>query len=290
MLAPDGSRCGPYTRGLLRRRPVWDGERWLLLKEAAVYGDSPRHAFLVQPPETVRRPNPADRDGASAVWESTIKPALAIVGTVAVARNMGLAARTVRAWASGERRPEKPSEVARAIVAVARQAGSGLSSDEHLRAEEICGELPGRAAAAQRFFSVMVAMLAERCGGARALARAMTGEGDTDLEPTVRRWLALSGSELRPIGDLNRIVARVAKFSRAETRKMRRRIVTEPRPAGDRQAIVAHLSLAHGAEKPLMLTLEETLALPAALALAALLALVCQTISRALEASRRTAT
>jgi hypothetical protein len=51
MLAPDGSRCGPYTRGVLRRRPVWDGERRLVLKEAVVYGDNPRRAFSVRLPE-----------------------------------------------------------------------------------------------------------------------------------------------------------------------------------------------------------------------------------------------
>jgi hypothetical protein len=50
----------------------------------------------------------------------------------------------------------------------------------------------------------------------------------------------------------------------------RRRISTEQGPAGDRQAIVGYLSLTHGAEKPVMLTPEETLALPAALGLAAL--------------------
>jgi hypothetical protein len=82
----------------------------------------------------------------------------------------------------------------------------------------------------------------------------------------VRRWLGLAHDELRPIGDLNRIVARLAKFSRSETRKIRRRIVTEPGPAGDRQAIVLHLSLAYGAAKPAVLTLEEARALPAALA------------------------
>jgi hypothetical protein len=60
--------------------------------------------------------------------------------------------------------------------------------------------------------------------------------------------------------------------------KMRRRVVTEPGPAGDRQAIVECLSLAYGAEKPVMLTPEETLALPAALAIAALLLVVCQTV------------
>jgi hypothetical protein len=51
---------------------------------------------------------------------------------------------------------------------------------------------------------------------------------------------------------------------------MRRRIDAEPGPAGDRQAVIAHLYLAHGAEKPVILAPEETLVLPAALAIATL--------------------
>jgi hypothetical protein len=94
------------------------------------------------------------------------------------------------------------------------------------------------------------------------------------------RWVALAGKEPRPIGDLDGILACLAKYSRSEITKTQRRIRTEPGPAGDRQAIVGHLSLAHGADEPVMLMLEETLALPAALALAALLALVRLAISR----------
>jgi hypothetical protein len=100
----------------------------------------------------------------------------------------------------------------------------------------------------------------------------------------VRRWLALARKEPRPINELNRFVARLAKFSRAEIRKMRRRIVTENGPAGDRQAVVAYLSLAFGAEKPWVPSPEEAFVFPTALALAAMLALVCQTIGRIREA------
>jgi hypothetical protein len=288
MLALDGSRCRPYTRGVLLRRPVRDGGRWVLVKAVAVYGDDPRHAFSVPPPETVRQRNPADRDDASAVWERAIKPALATVGPAAVARKMGLAARSARAWAAGQRRPERPREVAHAIVAVACEAGLGLPGDDHLRAEEICGELPGRPAAVQCFASVMIALLAERAGGIRVLARAMAGSGQADLEPTVRRWLALGRGELRPIADLNRVAARLAKFSRAEIKKMHRRMPREPGPAGDRQAILAHLSLVHGAEKPAVLAPAEMLALPAALVVTALFPLVCQVIRPILEALPRT--
>jgi hypothetical protein len=199
----------------------------------------------------------------------------------------GLPHGTARAWTAGERRPENLREVARAIVALARDAGLGLPSDDHLRAEEICAELPVRAAAVQCFTSVMVMSLAERCGGVRALARTMAGEGATDLEPTVRRWLALVGNEPRPIGELNRILARLAKFSRSEIRKTHRRSRTEPGAAGDRQAIVAHLSLGQGAEKPSVLTPEEMFALPIALAVAGLFVIVCQAISRIFEAAPR---
>jgi hypothetical protein len=123
MLAPDGSRCGPYTRGVLRRCPVRDGERWLLLKEGAVYGDSPRHAFSVPPPDGP--PAETGRSGRRLRGLGEHNQARARNRRLGRSRAKdGLAPRTTRAWASGERQPEKPGEVARAIVAVAREAGS----------------------------------------------------------------------------------------------------------------------------------------------------------------------
>ena len=250
MLAPDGSLCGPYTRGVLRRRPVHDGPRWLVLKEAAVYGDDPRNAFSVPPTEAVPRATRTDQSSDAEAWDHIIRPALTAVGLVAVARRMGLTPRTARAWASGARRPEKPREVAQAIVAVAHEAGLVFPADELLSAEEICAGVPRRAASMQVFTSVMVALLADRFGSLRAFARALAGDGGGDLEPAVRRWLALGQGSQRPIGEVNRIIARLAKFSRAEFRKMRRRIRTEPGPTGDRQAISGYLSLVYGTGKP----------------------------------------
>jgi hypothetical protein len=281
MLAPDGSPCGRYTRGVLRRRPVHDGPRWLALKEAAVYGDDPRNAFSVPPTEAVQRPARADQSSDAEAWDRIMRPALTAVGPVAVARRMGFAPRTARAWASGARRPEKPREVARAIVAVAHEAGLGMQRDEHLRVEEICGELPCRTAAVQRFIPIAVEMLAERHGGVRALSRTMAGKDERDYEPTVRRWLSLDPRVPRPIIELNRIVARLSKFSRAEIKKSRRRIRTERRPAGDRQAVFAHISLLKGSDKPVVPTLEETLVLPLVLVMARLLVgLGCQIAQR----------
>jgi hypothetical protein len=271
MLAPDGSRCGPYTRGVLRRRAVRDGERWLVLKEAAVYGDDPRNAFSMPVPETVRQSKGDRQRGDFAAWERMIRPALAIIGPPTIARSMGLAARSVRAWAAGEHRPEEPGKVAKAIIAVAREAGLGMPADEHLRAEQICAELPGRVCELQCFVSFATAMLVERFGGVRPFARGLSGDHGPDLEPTIRRWISLSGGEPRPIADLNRILARVAKFSRGEIRKMRRRIAVQPGPAGDRQAVMAYLSMLYGANKQEVLKPEETLVLPLVLAILCLL-------------------
>ena len=268
MLAADGSRCGPFTRGVLQPRPTRDGERWLFLKEAAAWGDDPRHAFSAPEPERV----PVGRSTASADWESRIKPALALVSPSAVARRMGMADRSVRAWAAAQRQPEDPRAVARAIVAVAHAAGLGLPVDEHLRVEDICSELPSRAAAVQAFVAITTAMLAEHHGGARPLARAIAGENGPDLGPTVRRWFALGRREPQSIVDLNRIVARLAKLSRSEMRKLRRRIRSEPGPFGNRQAVLAHMSLLKGSEKPIVPTPEETLAFPLVLVVAGLLA------------------
>jgi hypothetical protein len=106
------------------------------------------------------------RAGQSAVytdWKINIRPALAMVGPTAVA--IGLAEHSARAWAAGERKPANPGEVARAIVSLAHRAGPNLPIDAHLRAEEICTELPRRAAAVQCFIVVADGMPAERYGG-----------------------------------------------------------------------------------------------------------------------------
>jgi hypothetical protein len=287
MLAPDGARCGPYARGVLQRRPIRDGERWLVLKEAAVYGDDPRYAFSVQPPEAFPQATRADQGGgdASPIWDEVIRPALVIVGPATVARRMELAERTGRAWAAGARRPENPGEVVRAIVAIANEAGLGLPTDEHLRAEEICRELPCRAAAVQRFIVIAIEILAEHHGGARGLARAMTTQGGGNLESTLRRWLGLAQGEPRPIVELNRIVARLSKFSRTEIRKLRRRIRSEVGPAGDRQAILAHVSLLNGAQKPIVPEPEEALAFPVIPVVAGLLVALVWQIAEAFQSS-----
>jgi hypothetical protein len=279
MLAPDGSPCRAYTRGVLRRRPIRDGERRLILKESAVWGDDPRHAFSVPEPEKVR----ANRSAAPADWKSKIKPALAVVGPTAVARKMRLAARSARAWAAGERQPANPGEVARAIVVVAHETGLTLPIDEHHRAEDICGELPCRAAAVQCFILIAVEMLAEGQGGARALARAMAGKDGGNYEPTVRRWLSLDPREPRSIIELNRIVARLSKFSRTEIKKSCRRIHRVAGPAGDRQAVFAHISLLNDLDKPVVPTPEETLAIPVAIVAAGLMAFVIRQTAEGLR-------
>ena len=107
--------------------------------------------------------------------------------------------------------------------------------------------------------------------GSTGTARAMAGKDGRNYESTLRRWLSLDPSEPRPIIDLNRIVGRLSKFSRAEIKKSRRRIHRAAGPPGDRQAVIAHLSLLAGAKKLLLPTSEETVAFPAGVVVAGLL-------------------
>jgi hypothetical protein len=85
------------------------------------------------------------------------------------------------------------------------------------------------------------------------------------------------------------MVARLAEFSRAEIKRIRRRLDAELGPVGDRQGILSYLSPAHGAEKPVILAPDETFTPPAVLALASLTAVVCEAISRILETFHRAA-
>jgi hypothetical protein len=101
MLAPDGARCGPYTRSVLRRRPIRDGERWLLLKEAAFYGDDPSHAF--SPPEAFRRAAQAEQGrDAEMIWDGALRRALTIVAPA-----MSLAGWASQCERPGPGRPER---------------------------------------------------------------------------------------------------------------------------------------------------------------------------------------
>jgi hypothetical protein len=102
----------------------------------------------------------------------------------------------------------------------------------------------------------------------------------------VRGWLGLARSKPRPVGDLNRIVSRLAKFSRAEIKKSRRRIHSESGPVGDRQAVLAYLSLLSGAKKPVLPTPEEMLAFPVVLVVAELLAPVLSRIRSEMRDAR----
>jgi hypothetical protein len=102
---------------------------------------------------------------------------------------------------------------------------------------------------------------------------------------TVRRWLALARSELRPIGETNAIVAMLAEFARVQIRAARRRIVTDQTPVGDREAIVSYVVLVHTGKVPLSLAPEETLAFPAVMLVVAVFVCVVQPIIEILRAS-----
>jgi hypothetical protein len=228
----EGSPCCWYTRGPLQRRSVRRGHKFVLTKESLAWSDDPALAFWAQPQEAFRAGGTCEAT-SSENWEA-VRKALALVGPAEIAKRVGLTPRNARYWAAGATLPNDTGKVAAAVVAIAAKVGLLLPEDHALGNEAICAELSGRAATAQCFVGAMAALLAERQGGMRNLARML----DIDKE-TLRGWLALSGGELRPIKKTNAIIPKLAKFARSEIRALRRRITTNYGPAGDRQAIIA---------------------------------------------------
>jgi hypothetical protein len=66
---------------------------------------------------------------------------------------------------------------------------------------------------------------------------------------------------------------------------LRRRIRSEAGPVGDRQAILAHISLLNGAEKPIVPKPEEALAFPVILVVSGLLVALVRQFAEALRSS-----
>jgi DNA-binding transcriptional regulator YiaG len=102
-----------------------------------------------------------------------------IVTPAMVARRLGVAVRTAQAWAAGARRPEKPGDVVRAIIAIATRLGSGCrpaSTFEPRKSAVNCRAAPLRC---KPLSSSLRRRSAERHGGVRALAGANTALGAT---------------------------------------------------------------------------------------------------------------
>jgi hypothetical protein len=258
VLDAEGSPCQRYTRGPLLRRNVRRGRKWVLTKESLTWSDDPALAFWTQRQEVFRADGGADPGVSRVKWEA-VCAAVTVVGPAQVTALMGLTPRSARYWAAGKF-PNEPDKVAQAVVIVATKAGFLFPGDHRLSNEAICAELPWRIVAAQFFVAAMIALIADRLGGLRELARAMEID-----EKTARRWVALCQGELRPVGKINAVVAKLDKLARREIGNGRHRMAFDHGPAGERQAIVAYVSVLHGAEKPIILSSAETLVLSAAL-------------------------
>jgi hypothetical protein len=263
-------------KGPLRRRPVRDGKRWLVLKEGLWAGDDRDldDALGISPPISFPQPLPAIGSPAAGApsswdWADTIRPALAVVGPAAVAREMRVARSTLSRWLDGRRAPGKPHAVAEAIAVCAHRAGLALPGEGAMIAETLCARLPDRAARVQFFAGSAVELLAERYGGLRPLARAIGGD-TADAEDAGRSFLrdalALATADQRPLNEISRTFARLAEFARNELRKKRRRIAGDdllpsPGPMRDRQTVAAFLRFLHG-DKPVAPPAAETFDAP----------------------------
>lgn len=238
----EGRLCNSQTRGVLTRRPIRDGDRYLLTKESLTWvDDDPEHAFETPQPISFRD---ASRNAgtmrAPTEWTQIILPAIKALGAQEIANRLQLNYRTVKSWTSGQKRPVNFGPVRQAAIGLAMD--HGLFSDEEIARHNdttILSLVPGRVQLAAEFLTHVTAMFLTLRGGMRPLARAMPKTAKPAVE-TVRRWRDFHTAP-KTLADNTAYLRRMAKFARAGLRQLGRRVVTERGPAGDRVVILAYL-------------------------------------------------
>lgn len=248
MLDETGAPCTGETRGLLKRVTIRDGKKFVTGKERLNWSDDPARAFETPDPEMW----PADPEGhgdppQDCDWP-TIRAALAIVDTAAMAARMKYQGRSVRKWRDGSRTPEEPRDVAAAIVACAADLGLFLPGDETLSDEQFCALLPERVGRLQLFLSAVVEIFGQACGFSRL------ADGDRVPEQSLRNWrdLGLKGG-LRTLDGMAAVAARLGKIARARISAAGHRTAFDDGLIGHLQAIYAALSFIAGHTKPLVI-------------------------------------
>lgn len=278
-LDSSGRPCNGGTVGILTRRPIRDGERYLLTKESLTWGDDPQHAFERDRGGEFRG---SDNSG-SAVWrnwENAVRPAMKALGRKAVADALRISPDTVKAWIDGRWAADDIAWVSRAVFYLA--GSQGLFTESQLETHGITTILslvPERIALA-RFFNVFAtAMITANIGGIRSTAgKIRIGKN------VINRWCSPKNAP-HTLADINSHLAILGRFARAELRKARLlrgplREACQPRRSaagnmmesriGDRIALFAYLSVLQGSEQPAVSTQEEIF--PAVVLIAACMA------------------
>jgi hypothetical protein len=265
MLGPDGEPWGPFTRGVLRPRPMSDGRHWYVLKEGVAYGDDPEHAFDVVPGELIEGDALASStigpdDPGSVLWEDAIRPALKIVRVPAVAAWMGVSERAVRLWAGGYRFPTRPLlEVAQAVARAGYDQGLCAAGGDDIAR---CRNMPFTHAAAARFNAMAAAVLAARFGGRAALAERLGVS-----RQTVDRTIDERSKPVDQVADFLDHLGRLARemLGAAAVRRIDRSGDLDSGLCGARQVVAACLARICGVKSPPLLNPREALELPGAL-------------------------
>jgi hypothetical protein len=266
-LAPDGSPCRWDTRGILRRRPIKDGRKWVTTKERLTLSSLLDNPFSLDTPEAFRtdgQPSHGAGPGNDCGDWKSVQSAIPVVGTAALAELLGKDPQSIRNWLDGNIQPYDQRKVMNALVELARDAGLGMPDDTNL--ERLCADLPARAIKVQCFASVVAVALVMRFGSIRKVAEEMGV-----VRNRVSRWL-MQGGELRPIVETNAIITELAKFAKMELGRTRRRIKLERGDQANRQAVLA--LFAPDATGPEILTPTETLDFPICLVCIVLIAVI----------------
>lgn len=239
-IGADGLPCHAETRGVLARRPIRDGDRYLLTKESLTWSDDPKHAFTLVQPVTFQLTG--EERQARLSWNTIARPAVKAIGASAVAKRLNTDTSTVRRWQKGTTTPADISTVEKAAALCAEDMG--LFTADEMRQHSTLSLLelaPQRVALRQLYVAFMVNVLSEKHGGARALAKAMSDQRKTTALSSVQAWRRLDKVP-SSAADLNAILARLADFSKRKLRELGRRVQVTPDPISQQNAVLIYFA------------------------------------------------
>jgi hypothetical protein len=114
MLDAAGAQCTRETRGPLKRMTIRDGRKFVTGKERLNWSDDPAQAFETADPDMwpaePGSPKRGDGRARDCDWP-TVRAALSVVDTAAVARRLKCQGRSVRNYRDGSRMPPQPHEM-----------------------------------------------------------------------------------------------------------------------------------------------------------------------------------
>jgi hypothetical protein len=204
-----GAPCSGNSRGVFTRRPLMDGDKWLLTKEGLTWSNDPARAFERDEPLVFKAPT----DGVT-TWKSITVPTIKALGVDEVAHYLKMLPTKLRRLLASSPSTEEVQLIQRETAIYAHRVGI-LTDDpaDSLNSLTQLSNVPERVRQLREFIAHSFKRLIIEFGSAQSLALRMSqATGRAFDGDEVYRWSDVATLP-RTVAKLNGILHRLAAFS-----------------------------------------------------------------------------